>query len=145
MHLWAMLHTAKLYSAPYLATLHPTELHCILFFELRCTVLATLHPLICAEPHWAAPAFYWTITHLTELHCILLSYDAACWAPLSPYWAMLYPSELQGTFWAMLHLTEPRGTLLSYAAPYWAMLYPLSCAAPSWTKVHPAELHPPMS
>jgi len=92
-------------------------------------------------PHWAAPAFYlsyntpfWTTLHPVELWCSLLSY------PLSPYWAMLYLSELRCTLWAMLHLTEPRGpielrcTLLSYTAP------PYELAHRNWATLHPTEL-----
>ncbi len=127
--------------------LHSIELqHTLLSNTASC--LAVMQPaelpsftlLSYAAPHWSVPAFYGAITHPTELHCILfislLSY------PLSPYWAMLYLSELRCTFWAMMHFTEPpRGTLLSSTAPYWAMLYPLSCAVPYWAKVHPADLH----
>ncbi len=123
----ATLHTVKLYAAPYRATLHPTELHCILFSssagaspcELHCTLWAMPQPR-------SEPAYYWAIKHPTELHCTRLSYDAAWWATL--YWAMLMLS------------TSARGTLLSYAAPYWATLYPLSYAAPYWATLNPTEL-----
>jgi hypothetical protein len=48
------------YPAPYWALLHP-------FFELRCTLRATLRPLSHAAPHRVA-------LHSTELRCTLLSY-----------------------------------------------------------------------
>jgi hypothetical protein len=99
----ATLHIAKLYAAPYWATLHPTEFHCILFCapsELCC----------CTLLNYAAP--YWAPGHSTEL---------------LQYWATQYPTELRWTllsyaepYWATLNPTELRCTLLSYAVHYWA-------------------------
>ncbi len=130
--------SARSYDAPYLlhCTLElrsilirctVTELPCTLlsftasFFELLCTLWATLHHLSYAASHGAAPAFYWAhSTQPTELHCTLLSYDEACCL------AMMLPSptllSYAVPFWNTLHLTDPRGTLLPYAAPYWATL-----------------------
>ncbi len=153
---WATMHTAKLYAAPYWATLHPTEFHCILFCapsELCCT------PLSCACILLSYNTPYWAALHPGELWCSLLSY------PLPPYWAMLYPSEhilhllsnaapywapghstelLQ--YWATLYPTELRWTLLSYAEPYWATLNPteLRCTLLSYAVLYwamPWELH----
>ncbi len=143
--------------------MHQTELPCTLlsftasFFELLCTLWATLHPL-----SYAAPAFYWAITNPTEQHCILFSYDAACWATL------FHPTELCCTplicaciiwsyntpYWATLHPFYLWCSLLSYPlSPYWAMLYLLNYAAPSeqwctllsqgalyWATLHLTEL-----
>jgi hypothetical protein len=144
------------------ATLHPTELNCILF-------LAPLYPLSYTAPSGLCCTSlscacillsynipYWAKLHPVELWCSLLSY------PFPPYWSMLYPSELRCTFWAMLHLNEPRRTLLSYAAPYWATLHgihqaplrpfelrctllsytahPYELAHPNWASLHHAEL-----
>ncbi len=98
-----------------------------------------------------------------------MSYTAPCWAKvqpavltsLSPYWAMLYPSELAAPskqcctilshgalYWATLHLTELRSnhqaalrpielrwTLLSYTAPTCEL------AHPKWATLRPTELH----
>ncbi len=143
-----------IYDAPCLVTLHPwatllsytlrrTELPCSLLSftasflpsELHCTLWAMLHP---TEMR----------LHSIELEHALMSYTSPCRAKvqpavltsLSPYWAMLYPSELAAPAEQCCTLLS-RGTLLSYAAPYWATLYPPSCAAPYWAKLNPAELH----
>ncbi len=149
-------------TAPYWATLHPPELHWILFWAMLYHASYTAPseqrrtPLGCA-------AFYWAPYCAIPYHTIL-SYTAPCWATLhpdelhpslmlnpaelpppplplpAPYGAMLQTSELCCTFWSMLHLTEPQGTLLNYAAAYWPMLYPLSFAEPYWATVPAAEL-----
>jgi hypothetical protein len=141
------LHTVMLYTAPYWATLRPTELPCTLMSFTASFFLAPLYPLSYTAPSELC---------CTPLSCafILLSYTLLSYT--APCWAMMLPAELASpsllsctllnywlccTFWAMLHLTEPWGTLLSYTAPNWATLYSLSCAAPYWAREHPAEIH----
>ncbi len=127
-----------------------TELPCTLgsftasFFELRCTLWATLHPLSYTAPSelWCTPlsCAYWAITHPYKLHCTLLSYDAAYWAtlsrpielcctPLSCAWILL---SYNTPYWATLHPVELWWSLLSYSlSPYWAILFPSELPAPS--------------
>ncbi len=146
------------------------ELHCILLsYTLRrterpCTLRSFTGSFFVHPLSYAAPAFYWALTHPTELHCTLVSYDAACWATL------FHPTELCCTllnyaapseqcctllssgalywattvqYWATQYPTELRWTLLSYAEPYWATLNPtelrctlLSYAVHYWATQH---------
>jgi hypothetical protein len=115
------------YSAPFLATLHPTYLRCT--FELRWIPLNySLHP--------------------TELSCILLIFIA------SFFWTMLQPqrytahSELCSTllsyatfFWATLHPTEQCQTLQRSTAPWCATLHKLSFPPPHCI-MHPTDAAP---
>ncbi len=97
------------YAAPYWATLHPPELHSILFWtrpypqsytphsELRCT------PLSCA-------AFYWAVPHPTKLNCTLLSYPHTLLSYAVSFWITLHLLSNAAPYWATGHLTELRST-----------------------------------
>ncbi len=142
----ATLHTAKLYAAPYWATLHPTEFYCILFCapsELCCTplscacillisyntpYLATLHPfeLWCSLLSYPLPSC-WTMLYPSELRCTLLSHGALYWATIELRCTLLSHAE---PFSVMLNPTELRWILLSYAVPYWDMLFSTEDAVP---------------
>ncbi len=162
------MHTAKPYAAQYWATLHPAELHCILFLssavpsELHCTLWAMLHPtelrLLSIELHtlvsYTAPCWSMmqpaehTISHPTELCCTLLNYAA----PSEQCCILLGHGAL---YWATLHPIELKCTLLSYTAtpcelthPYWATLHLtelrwalLSYAEHYWVTLFSTELH----
>jgi hypothetical protein len=92
-------------------TLHRTVLHCILFLsyavpsELHCTLWATLHPteLRCILLTYTTP--YWATLHLAELLpsppalCTLLSYVVS-------FWTMLHLLSNAAAYWATGHLTE---------------------------------------
>ncbi len=96
-------------TAPFWATLHPTELRCILL-SYAASYWATLHPteLRCTHLSYTEPS--WAVIHPNELRCKLVSYAA-----LLSYAAL---------FWAMLHPTELRCIKLSYTAPSRAMMHP---------------------
>jgi hypothetical protein len=106
LHPWAALHTAKLYAAPYWATLHPPELHRMLFSssavpsELNCTLWAMLHPTECAC----------ILLRYNPPYCTLFCYAAACWATPS------HPTDLCSTLLNYSAPSEQCCTLLSHGA-----------------------------
>jgi hypothetical protein len=86
------------------ATLHPTELRCILLIYYVLSYAAT---------YWAA--LYPSDLLCSELRCTLLSYAVSFWSIM--LWATLHPTELRCIL--LIYYA------LSYDAPYWAALYPL--------------------
>jgi hypothetical protein len=97
--------------SPYWATLHHTELCCIL---LSYSML---------YPNWALLYPNWAMLHQSELSCTLRSYAAPYWATLHSNWATLfskwarlYPTELCYTLTELrCTLIELSCSLLSYA------------------------------
>ncbi len=70
----------------WILTTHP-------FFELSCTLRATLHPVSYTAP-CELHCTLWATLHPTELSCILLSYAEILLSYTTPYWAELHPPGL---------------------------------------------------
>ncbi len=107
---WATMH------APYLATLLPTELHCIPFW-------APLYPLS------------YTATYELCCACILLSYNTPYWAALHPVEQLMKPTELP-----FLTLLSYAASLWAAPAFFWAITPPVSYTTPCLVMMQPAEL-----
>jgi hypothetical protein len=144
-HPWAMLHTAELYVAPYQATMCS-------FFQLRCTLWATQHPLSYAAPTpLSCAAFYWATLHPyghpTELNCTLLSYLSSWWATTPAHCTLLnyptctqHPTELCCTLLNYAESYEQCWTLLSHGALHWAMLHLTELCCTYWAALNLIEI-----